>query len=197
MKKGLFLFFVVAAMMQHTALVAQVVDLDSAAAIVKEKGVYEQKRVVEVDGATASKLYSRAMEALSDWTGSDGRSKAGLDYCDKEEGIVTYKGEYYNGYRKLLLGAQMPFYTDFTMKVRCKDGRAQIIVTVSSMHAILPNGTTRTFSVKEIVEAREKTDPKKLEKSNKKVEAVTVREIVEILICAMTDALKKDVDDDF
>lgn len=197
MKKRLFLMIAVATMMQHTGLVAQVVDLDSAAAIVKEKGVYEQKRVVEVDGATASKLYSRAMEALSDWTGSDGRSKAGLDYCDKEEGIVTYKGEYYNGYRKLLLGAQMPFYTDFTMKVRCKDGRAQITVTVPSMHAILPNGTVHTISVKEIVEAREKTDPKKFEKSSKKVEAVTMREIVEILIDAMTDALKKDVDDDF
>jgi hypothetical protein len=187
----------VATMMQHTGLVAQVVDLDSAAAIIKEKGVYEQNRVVEVDGATASKLYSRAMEALSDWTGSDGRSKAGLDYCDKEEGIVTYKGEYYNGYHKLLFGAQMPFYTDFTMKVRCKDGRAQITVTVPSMHAILPNGTVRTISVREIVEAREKIDPKKIEKSSKKMEAVTMREIVEILIDAMTVALKKDVDDDF
>ena len=83
------------------------------------------------------------------------------------------------------------------MKVRCKDGRAQITVTVPSMHAILPNGTVRTISVREIVEAREKIDPKKIEKSSKKMEAVTMREIVDILIDAMTVALKKDVDDDF
>ena len=102
---------------------AQVPDIDSASIIIKEKGVYEQKRVVKVDGAQASTLYRRAMEALSDWTGTEGRSKAGLDYCDKEEGIVTYKGEFYNGYRKQAFGTQVPFFTDFTMKIHCKNGK--------------------------------------------------------------------------
>jgi predicted DNA-binding protein len=175
---------------------AQVPDIDSAAIIIKEKGVYEQKRVVTVDGAKASTLYRRAMEALSDWTGTEGRSKAGLDYCYKDEGIVTYKGEFYNGYRQLAFG-QLPFYTDFTMKIRCKDGRAQITVIVPTMHAILANGQTRTWTVKEIIEANEKANPKKMAKAKKKTHATTTREIVELLLTEMETALKKDPDDDF
>jgi predicted DNA-binding protein len=183
-------------LMAGMAINAQVPDVDSAAIIIKEKGVYEQKRVVTVDGAKASSLYRRAMEALSDWTGTEGRSKAGLDYCDKDEGIVTYKGEFYNGYRQLAFG-QLPFYTDFTMKIRCKDGRAQITVIVPTMHAILANGQTRTWTVKEIIEANEKANPKKMAKAKKKTHATTTREIVELLLTEMETALKKDPDDDF
>jgi predicted DNA-binding protein len=183
-------------LMAGMAINAQVPDVDSAAIIIKEKGVYEQKRVVTVDGAKASTLYRRAMEALSDWTGTEGRSKAGLDYCDKDEGIVTYKGEFYNGYRQLAFG-QLPFYTDFTMKIRCKDGRAQITVIVPTMHAILANGQTRTWTVKEIIEANEKANPKKMAKAKKKTHATTTREIVELLLTEMETALKKDPDDDF
>ena len=175
---------------------AQVPDIDSAAIIIKEKGVYEQKRVVTVDGAKASSLYRRAMEALSDWTGTEGRSKAGLDYCDKDEGIITYKGEFYNGYRKLLLSS-LPFYTDFVIKVRCKDGRAQVIVTVPTMHAVLYDGSKRTWTVKEILEANEKANPKKLANAKKKTHAMTIREIVELLLTEMETALKKEPDDDF
>ena len=175
---------------------AQVPDIDSAAIIIKEKGVYEQKRVVTVDGAKASSLYRRAMEALSDWTGTEGRSKAGLDYCDKDEGIITYKGEFYNGYRKLLLSS-LPFYTDFVIKVRCKDGRAQVIVTVPTMHAVLNDGSKRTWTVKEILEANEKANPKKLANAKKKTHAMTIREIVELLLTEMETALKKEPDDDF
>ena len=176
---------------------AQVPDIDSAAIIIKEKGVYEQKRVVHVDGAKASTLYRRAMEALSDWTGTEGRSKAGLDYCDKEEGIVTYKGEFYNGYRKLSFGGQLPFYTDFTMKIRCKDGRAQVTVTVPTMHAVLSNGQTKTWTMREVIEQNEKASQRQVEKAKKKMHAITTREIVELLLTEMENALKKDADDDF
>ena len=82
MKKLLILILV---MMAKLSASAQVPDIDSAANIIKEKGVYEQKRVVYVEGASANKLYGRAMQALSDWTGPEGRSKAGIDYNDKEE----------------------------------------------------------------------------------------------------------------
>ena len=193
MKKVLLSLMMLMAVM---AINAQVPDIDSAAIIIKEKGVYEQKRVVTVDGVKASSLYRRAMEALSDWTGTEGRSKAGLDYCDKDEGIVIYKGEFYNGYRKLLLSS-LPFYTDFVIKVRCKDGRAQVVVTVPTMHTVLVNGSKRTWTVKEIIEANEKADPKKLAKAKKKTHAMTIREIVELLLTEMETALKKDPDDDF
>ena len=176
---------------------AQVPDIDSAAIIIKEKGVYEQKRVVIVDGTKASSLYRRAMEALSDWTGTEGRSKAGLDYCDKEEGIVTYKGEFYNGYRQLPFGREVPFYTDFTMKIRCKDGRAQVTVIVPTMHAILRNGQKKTWTMREVIEQNEKASPGKVEKAKKKMHGLTTREIVELLLTEMETVLKKDPDDDF
>lgn len=179
------------------AVKAQVPDVDSAAIIIKEKGVYEQKRIVTVDGVKASTLYRRAMEALSDWTGTEGRSKAGLDYCDKDEGVVNYKGEFYNGYRQMALGRQMPFYTDFTMKIRCKDGRAQVTVIVPTMHATLPNGQTKTWTMREVIEQNEKTSPRKQEKAQKKMYGITTREIVELLLTEMETALKKEPDDDF
>ena len=184
-------------LMAGMAINAQVPDVDSAAIIIKEKGVYEQKRVVTVDGAKASSLYRRTMEALSDWTGTEGRSKAGLDYCDKDEGVVNYKGEFYNGYRQLAFGREVPFYTDFTMKIRCKDGRAQVIVIVPTMHATLPNGQTKTWTMREVIDQYDKASPRKVEKAKKKMHGMSTREIVETLLTEMETALKKDPDDDF
>ena len=192
MKRLLFFFLMCLPMMAG----AQVLTIEEATAIVKEKGVLEQKSVVIVDGVSKNTLYRRAMEALSDWTGPEGRSKAGIDYSDKEEGIVTYKGVYYNGYRKLMLSS-LPFYTDFTLKVRCKDGKAQIAVTVPSMHTILDDGSKKTWSMREIVESQDNINPKKLEKAKKKTNAISAREIVYILLQSMESALKKAEDDDF
>ena len=192
MKRLLFFFLMCLPMMAG----AQVLTIEEATAIVKEKGVLEQKSVVIVDGVNKNTLYRRAMEALSDWTGPEGRSKAGIDYSDKEEGIVTYKGVYYNGYRKLMLSS-LPFYTDFTLKVRCKDGKAQIAVTVPSMHTILDDGSKKTWSMREIVESQDNINPKKLEKAKKKTNAISAREIVYILLQSMESALKKAEDDDF
>ena len=192
MKRLLFFFLMCLPMMAG----AQVLTIEEATAIVIEKGVLEQKSVVIVDGVNKNTLYRRAMEALSDWTGPEGRSKAGIDYSDKEEGIVTYKGVYYNGYRKLMLSS-LPFYTDFTLKVRCKDGKAQIAVTVPSMHTILDDGSKKVWSMREIVESQDNINPKKLEKAKKKTNAISAREIVYILLQSMESALKKAEDDDF
>ena len=192
MKRLLFFFLMCLPMMAG----AQVLTIEEATAIVKEKGVLEQKSVVIVDGVSKNTLYRRAMEALSDWTGPEGRSKAGIDYSDKEEGIVTYKGVYYNGYRKLMLSS-LPFYTDFTLKVRCKDGKAQIAVTVPSMHTILDDGSKKVWSMREIVESQDNINPKKLEKAKKKTNAISAREIVYILLQSMESALKKAEEDDF
>ena len=57
-----------------------------------ESGAYEKKVVVVVDSAKAIVLFERAMIALSDWTGPDGKAKAGIDYQEKETGTVIYKG---------------------------------------------------------------------------------------------------------
>ena len=44
-----------------------------------ESGAYEKKEVVKVDSTKAIILFERAMIALSDWTGPDGKAKAGID----------------------------------------------------------------------------------------------------------------------
>ena len=178
---------------------AQDDGLDSIYQIVKDKGVYEQKRVVTVDNVNAATLYSRAMEALSDWTGPDGRSKAGLDYCDKEVGLVTYKGDFYNGSMKTIgIGGDIPIYTDFTLKVRCKDGRAQVSVSVPGMHYFIPKRGTISVSILEVLEKQMKMSEEERENAKKKVvRRHTMREIVDTILNAMTERLKVDPDDDF
>ena len=117
-----------------------------------DDGVYEQKEVVTIDSIKAITLYGRAMEALSDWTGPDGRSKAGIDYQDKESGTIIYKGNYFMGFRHVVLRAGWDMYADFTMKVRCKDGRAQITITIPSITGkYSANNVERTVPLSEIV----------------------------------------------
>ena len=106
----------------------------SAQTTLNESGVYEMKEVVQVDGVNAQTLYLRALEALSDWTGTEGRSKFGIDHQDKESATIIYKGKDYLGFRRYMMYGWYIF-ADFTLKVRCKDGRAQVTVTVPSMTA--------------------------------------------------------------
>lgn len=96
-------------------------------------GAWEDRRVVEVAGASVSTLYLRALEALSDWAGSQEKSKMGIDVQDKDEGIVVYKGEYYLGYGKANFMYGWDTWANFTLKVRCKEGRAQVSATVPSL----------------------------------------------------------------
>ena len=96
-------------------------------------GVWENKRVVEVADASVSTLYLRALEALSDWAGSQGQSKIGIDVQDKEQGLVVYKGEYYLGYGKANFMYGWNTYANFTLKIRCKEGRAQVSVAMPSL----------------------------------------------------------------
>ena len=110
-----------------------------------ENGAYEKKEVVKVDSTKAIILFERAMIALSDWTGPDGKAKAGIDYQEKETGTVIYKGRYSLGFKNTFLGDGWYRYAEFTLKVRCKDGRAQVTIIVPSITAIYNrNGMTRT-----------------------------------------------------
>jgi hypothetical protein len=96
-------------------------------------GIYEKKVVVNADSVKAGTLYVRALEALSDLAGSQGKSKIGIDVQDKDEGLVVYKGSYFLGYGKANMLYGWDTYADFTLKVRCKDGKAQLSLTVPSM----------------------------------------------------------------
>lgn len=186
--KRVFLFFMVAAMMQHMGLMAQVPDIP-----LNESGAYEKKEVVEVEGASAAVLFGRAMEALSDWTGPDGKAKVGIDYQDKETGTVIYKGKYYLGmFRQLLAGWNM--YADVVLKVRCKDGRAQVTVTIPTMTGIYStNGMTQQASIGETVESMKKKGAKK-RPSHEFLPKIP--EVGETLLKAMIGRLNVKVDDD-
>ncbi len=96
-------------------------------------GVIEKKQVVVVEGVSADKLYVRALEALSDWAGAQGKSKIGIDVQDKDEGLVVYKGQLEMGFHKANFLAGWEVYADFTIKIKCKDGRAQVLAIVPSL----------------------------------------------------------------
>lgn len=115
-------------------------------------GVYEREEIVYADSASAQDLYLIVMETLSDWTGTDGRIDAGLDFCDKEAGMINYKGKFSLGFRDLFLGAGFYRYADFIIKVRCKDGRARIILDVPSVTAIYnKTGMRSTSTIGELI----------------------------------------------
>lgn len=193
MKKALSIIF--AAMLSMSAS-AQYDGLDTLYQIVKEKGAYEQRRVVTVEGASASTLYVRAMNALSEWKGPEGRSESSLDFHDKDAGVVTIKGGFYNGEAKIFAGS-LPVYTAFTMKVQCKDGRAQLTMKVPYMYYYF-RGEKKITDLLSALERQMSMTEKEKEKAKKKVtKGASMREAVELLLDAMTAALKNGTDDDF
>ena len=175
MKKALSIIF---SAMVAMSSAAQDRGLDSLYQMVKEKGEYEQRRVVTVEGASASTLYVRAMNALSDWTGPEGRSEASLDFHDKDAGIVTIKGGFYNGEAKIFAG-KLPVYTAFTLKVQCKDGRAQLTVKVPYMYYYF-RGEKKVVDLLQSLERQMKMTEREQAKAEKKMAKDTsMREAVE------------------
>ena len=161
-----------------------------------QEGAYEKKQVVEVNDASAIILYERAIEALSDWTGPDGRSKAGIDYSEKETGTVIYKGRFSLGFKNIFLGEGWSRYANFILKVRCKDGRAQVSVTVPSILAIhTSNGQIATSNLTGLIDAVKNAKGKKHERGIALLE--TIKESVDILVGSMTKKLQTNNNDDF
>ena len=144
MKKILFIFALLLAGMSAGAQDIQLTP----------DGTYERKEVVTVDSVSAAVLYDRAMIALTDWTGPDGKAKAGIDYQNQETHTVIYKGTFSLGFKNVFLGDGWDRYANFTLKVRCKDGRAQVTVTVVTMTGIYNRGNIeRSWTIAEIKEA--------------------------------------------
>ena len=167
----------------------------SAQITLNESGVYEQKEVVNVDDVSAQTLYLRALEALSDWTGTEGRSKFGIDHQDKESATVIFKGKDYLGARKYGGLYYWYIFADFTLKVRCKDGRAQISVTVPSMTAEFQVGDAKgSIPLREIV-------PEYKYKGNMNCKKAILQYVVDMpsavsrIIALMKNKLNQDVED--
>lgn len=110
-------------------------------------GILECRQVVTVDSTPASKLYVRALEILSDWAGSQTRSRINIDVQDKDEGFIVYKGSEYIGYRKANMLYGWDTFADFTLKVKCKDSRAQIILTIPTMTFVWDAESKTTYTL--------------------------------------------------
>lgn len=183
MKKVLLFFFLAVA----KTLSAQEVQLTN--------GVYEQKEVVTADSVKAGTLYTRALEALSDWAGSQQRSKANVDVQDKDEGLVVYKGKLYLGYGKQNFLYGWDTFADFTLKVRCKDGRAQISVTVPSLtYYWTANNGEVTVPVNEVLPTFQYKGDKLIKKASKAL-APRVPYEVNIVIKTIGSRITKPADD--
>lgn len=164
-----------------------------------EKGEYERKEVVKVDSVSASALYDRAMLALTDWTGPDGKAQAGIDYQSQETHTVVYKGKFYAGARNWMT-TRINRYANFTVRVRCKDGRAQVTVNIPTLTATVEStGRTQTWNLGEAFKQVEKTSGKRRERGEEAVNYIT--STADNMLAAMTAALRgagtAGGDDDF
>lgn len=164
-----------------------------------DKGAYERQEVVTVEGASASSLYDLAMMALSDWTGPDGKAKVGIDYQNQETHTVVYKGTFSLGFKNIFLGDGWNRYANFTLKVRCKDGRAQVVVTVAQMTGIYNReNVERSCTIAEMKEAVMKSKGAKRERGETLLAYIV--ETADGMISEMTEKLKAttaDGDEDF
>lgn len=162
---------------------------------VKEDGSYEVKEVVVTDTASAQELYDRAMIAMSKW--SDGNVEKNLDYHDRDAGTMIYKGIHSLGFKNVFLGDGWERYMNYTLKVRCKDGKAQVTVTVPTLLFVYnKNGVKRTYTTAQMNVAVMSEKGKKRERG----EAILaeIKSYSESMVMAMKNELMKKgmVDDD-
>lgn len=186
MKRLLFIFALTAVTMVAGA---QTYELN-------EQGAYEKVAVVHVDSTvTAAVLFDRAMTALSDWAGPDGKSRVNVDYQNQETHTIIYKGRYSLGFKNVFLGDGWYRMANFTLRVRCKDGRAQLILSVPTMTGIYSKGNIeRQWTIGEIAEAVTKSHGKRQERGKQLMEDMinTADGIIE----AMSERLKNEASDD-
>lgn len=171
------------------AIVAFVVSARSQGIELTPEGTYEVKKVTEIDGVNAQTLYDRAVVALSDWTSASGKASAGLDIHDRDAGIIVYKGHEYM-WTKKQRRQEYDVFADFSLKVRCKDGKAQITSTIHSMTA-----AGRVFNLLDAIQVSQKekdSDERKHEISDR---LKAVKSIADALLMEMEKRLKNDADD--
>lgn len=169
--------------------------MDDGSDHVEVANAYEKKVVVAVDSVSASVLFDRAMTALSDWAGAAGESKAGVDYQNQETHTVIYKGRYSLGAKSGILGASWLRYAEFTMKVRCKDGRVQVTVTVPSMiYQHSGRGNTVHYTYSDLAKKVAKSGKHKREKALLE----DLKDSADGLVESMAESLRgDDGEDDF
>ena len=115
-------------------------------------GAYERKEEVLIDSVPASVLFARTMETLNDWSVTDERIKAELDYYDKDSCIVIFNGRFSLDFKNVFLGDGWIRHGDFSLKILCEDGRAQITLTIPDIIAVYNrSGLTIQRTIEEFI----------------------------------------------
>lgn len=124
-----------------------------------DDGVYEIIEVVNVDGVNVENLYLRAIESLNNWGKSSGKSNSKIEVNDKESGLVIIKGRMWEGAKNAPFGVIWDAYSDFSARIKCKEGRAQITLMVPSM-TLIDNmkHNEHTVPLREIIPYKHKSD---------------------------------------
>ena len=175
---------------------AQQAILNAVAENVKQNDCYKVQNVVEVPGVDAQTLYKRALEALSDWAGPEGNAQTHIDYSDKESATVIYKGVCSLGFEPYML-AGWNIYADFTLKIRCKDGRAQTTFMVSQFVTETVGSVRRKDTIPLVnVISRFDSSGKGRQKRGAKA-LIKTHFVSEALSQAMQTRLSTSLDDDF
>ena len=171
------------------AMLAMTVSAGAQGIELTPDGTYEVKMVTDINGVSAQTLYDRAVVALSDWTGASGKASAGLDIHDRDAGIIVYKGHEYM-WTKKQRRQKYDVFADFSLKVRCKDGKAQITSIIHSMTA-----AGRVFNLRDAIQVSQKekdSDERKHEIADR---VKAVKSIADALLMEMEKRLKTDADD--
>lgn len=157
---------------------------------------YEQKKIVEADSVKAATLYVRALEALSDWAGSQQKSKSNVDVQDKDEGLVIYKGQLYLGYGKKNVAYGYDTYAHFTIKVKCRDGRAMISMTIPSVtfHWTANNSQDNTHPIGDVYPEFNDRVSKVIKKTCEPI-VKDLPDVVNTIIRNIEDKITKPIDD--
>ena len=186
MKKTL---FITTFIMMCMVTVAQNVTLTN--------GAYDKVIVERYDSITAPNLYVRALETLSDWAGTQKKSKIGIDVQDKENGLVVFKGQVYIGFHKSNMLAGWNVYADCTIKIRCKDGRAQLSCHVPTMTfdwSVPEYPATETAPLGELIP--EYTHKQRLRIKKSAIEfAHTVPQTFDNILVMIAQKMHQEVDD--
>ena len=162
----------------------EVMPVDSALMIIAEKGYLEQVYVVKVDGADAGTLFRRAMEHFSS------SNVDGIEYEDKEEGVILFNNRVMTGSVK-----KTDVYANYQMRVRCKDGRAQLTVKIPNLVSVNPVTGSRVIPLTRYLDRK---TMEKAEKQKDKSTGLSVREIPAVLLRALANKMAgAGEDDDF
>lgn len=173
-------------------------DAEVPAEPLNELGAYERKIVVQVPGVSAADLYVRALEVLSDIKGSNAKSSAQIDVQDKDAGLVIYKGKVYEGFEcySKLLGYGWDAYADYTLRIKCKDEKAQLTMNVETMtFDYNASPSTHTVLLQDLVPYNYK-GRYNIKKVAKKY-APAVAPSMDNLLKIISSKIKQGTDDDF